>query len=140
MINNNMKMIQNMANAHNYEEYVEKCKKVGIEPRNLQQFCMGMGVLMVAINRYPKLSWQKAYSKLFLDINAESEAEANTPKVKKKKGCCGGKPVNLKLPFKHRLMEWSRKYNSKCDFCGGMRIGVAFMAILWLIKEIVIGG
>jgi len=80
MINNNMTMIQSMNNLSDYEEYVESCGKNNIEPRNLSQFCMGIGTLIYGLNKYGKGDWQGAYTKAFKDINEQDN-----------KDCCGKK-------------------------------------------------
>ena len=87
MINNNMEMVKNLKNSFDYKEYVQACKSEGIEPRDLNSYCMGIGILMVGLEMFGKKDWQDSYTKVY----AEMRKEDAKPKVKNpKSSCCGG--------------------------------------------------
>jgi hypothetical protein len=83
MINNNMDMIEQMKNYSDYEEYISTCKEKGLEVRNPQQFYMCVGIIKEGRRKYPSLSWQESYTKVF---NAMQEA-LEMPLADDK--CCG---------------------------------------------------
>lgn len=88
MINNNMKMIKQLNNIRDYDEYVDLCEENSVQPNDLNRYCSGIGMLSIAIYKYPDLEWQEAYKKIIEDINSSGE--------KGKNGCCQGakeKPV-----------------------------------------------
>lgn len=76
MINNNMNMLKSMVNIFDYEEYSAKCKEKQVPINYMQQFCVGIGVLLVGRDKYPDLDWQEAYTRMFDDMN---EAEEKAP-------------------------------------------------------------
>ncbi|MCK5612986.1 hypothetical protein KAR91_64525 [Candidatus Pacearchaeota archaeon] len=86
MINNNMKMIKQLKNIPDYEEYVSLCQENDIKPNDLNRYCMGVGMLSVALFKYPDLKWQEAYTNIMTDMNTPNEI-----KKKEENGCCGGK-------------------------------------------------
>lgn len=86
MINNNMKMIKQLKNIPDYEEYVALCEKNDIPSNDLNKYCLGVGMLSVALFRYPDMDWQEAYSKIIQDMSTQDEIDK-----KEKNGCCQGK-------------------------------------------------
>ncbi|MCK5603131.1 hypothetical protein KAR91_14705 [Candidatus Pacearchaeota archaeon] len=131
MISNNMKMLKGMDKLFDYEEYKTLCKEKGVTIQDLQQFCMGIGTLMIARERYPELAWQEAYIGVFEDINSQG---AIKQKSSTKPKCCGGKkkePPNLArkgINFAKALTEHiitgkkhieSNEYMRRLEICKG---------------------
>ncbi len=85
MINNNMDMIKRLKNIPDYKEYVALCEKNGIPSNDLNKYCLGVGILSVALFTYPDMDWQEAYAKIIQDINTPTEQEKRD-----KNGCCPG--------------------------------------------------
>ena len=83
MINNNMEMIKQLKNIPDYNEYVALCEKTGKPSNDLNKYCMGVGMLSVALFRYPDIDWQEAYLKITQDMNTPQEKEK-----KEENGCC----------------------------------------------------
>ena len=79
-------MIKELENIPDYDEYVALCKKNGIPSNDLNQYCMGVGMLNIARFKYPVLEWQEAYTKIVQDMNTPDEIEKG-----EKNGCCPGK-------------------------------------------------
>lgn len=86
MINNNMKMMKQLKNIFDYDEYVALCEKTGKPSNDLNRYCSGVGMLSVALFKYPNMDWQGAYSEIIKDMNTQDEIEK-----KEKNGCCHGK-------------------------------------------------
>ena len=79
-------MLQTMTNIFDYSEYESKCKEYKVPINSLQQYCIGVGALMVGRANYPHLDWQESYSQTFKDMNAgQPEGE----------GCCDEKEDHL---------------------------------------------
>ena len=85
MINNNMEMIKQLKNIPDYEEYVALCEKNDLPSNDLNKYCLGVGMLSVALFRYPDMDWQEAYRKIIEDMNTPKEIDK-----KENNGCCGG--------------------------------------------------
>ena len=83
MINNNMSMIKQLNNIFDYDEYVALCKENNLPSNNLGKYCMGVGILSVALLKYPELSWQDAYNKIIMDMNTKEELDKRDAN-----GCC----------------------------------------------------
>ena len=90
-----MDMIKGMVNRYDYDEYVSLCEKKGVKSNDKYSFYKGIGYLYGALSKYPDLGWQKAYTKILMDM-AEQPA--------KDKECGGGdktekkdKPIEVKI-------------------------------------------
>ena len=94
MINGNMEMMKSMVNIFDHAEYEAKCKEAQIPINYLQQYSMGVGMLMMGRTKYPELDWQDAYTKMFADMNAEVEAFTHVP------GACDKKEEHLPSKLK----------------------------------------
>lgn len=92
MINNNMEMIKQMDNISNYAEYIALCEKLDIPSNDLSKYCLGIGILSVALFKYPDKDWQDAYLQILVDMNTNEELEK-----KENNGCCLGaeKPLGI---------------------------------------------
>lgn len=97
MINNNMEMIKRLKNIPDYNEYVALCDKTGMPSNSLDKYCLGVGMLSVALFKYPDLEWQEAYTKIVEDMNSPEELTKRG-----ENGCClvenkekDGKPLGL---------------------------------------------
>lgn len=86
MINKNMKMIKQLKNIPDYDEYVVLCEKNNVKSNDLNRYCLGVGILSVALFKHPGMDWQEAYAKIITDMSTPNEI-----KKKEEKGCCGGK-------------------------------------------------
>ena len=86
MINNNMKMMKQLKDISDYDEYVTLCEKSNIPSNNMSKYCLGVGMLSVALFKYPDMDWQEAYTKIISDMNTPTEIDK-----KENNGCCGGK-------------------------------------------------
>ena len=95
MINNNIDMLKAMTNIFDYSEYESKCKEYKVPINSLQQYCIGVGALMVGRANYPHLDWQESYSQTFKDMNAGQPTEDD---------CCDEKPA---LPS---LLQQAKKF------------------------------
>ena len=77
MIYNNMDMMKSMNNIFDYAEYEVKCIEAKIPINRIQQYGMGVGLLMMGRTKYPDLDWQEAYLKTLQEMSAEVEASPN---------------------------------------------------------------
>ena len=141
-----LREIEKMENTYDYEEYVAVCIKDGTLVRDLNIFCMRVGVLGVAKNKYPELPEQEACALVYKEIS-KPEVKVEVKDVKVEEGCCGQgkkKSPNIVIKehnpsLKERAMLWSYNNVSKCAWCGGMRIGfyggILLIECLWLITK-----
>ena len=112
MINNNMDMIKELKNIFDYDEYVALCEKKDIPSNDLSKYCLGVGMLSVALFRYPALEWQEAYSNIIRDMLTPQEREK-----KDENGCCLGdkkdeKPLGL-IETGKNLLKATKEHISK---------------------------
>jgi hypothetical protein len=91
MINNNMGMIKQLKNIPDYDEYVALCEKNDVPSNDLNKYCMGVGMLSVALFKYPDMDWQEAYLKIIEDMNTPPELDK-----KEENGCCPGEKEDEK--------------------------------------------
>jgi len=114
VINNNMNMIKQLKNIPDYKEYVTLCEENNIPSNDLSKYCLGVGMLSVALFKYPDLEWQEAYSKIIQDMADPKEVQK-----KEENGCCQGKdkeqdkkPLGL-IETGKNLLKSTREHISK---------------------------
>ena len=112
MINSNMSMIKQLKNIPDYKEYVALCEENNIPSNDLNKYCLGVGMLSVALFKYPDTDWQEAYTRIIVDMNESDEIEK-----KEKNGCCpekkeDEKPLGLIATGKN-LLKSTKEHISK---------------------------
>ena len=86
-------VIIRLKNMFDFEEFVKSCFELNKTPMTLTEFCNKIGMLKVAMVKYPKEEPLEAYLKIIDELNksAGEPTRQNPHEHKKPCGTCGGK-------------------------------------------------
>lgn len=90
-----LEIVLKLKDPADYGEFVAACKQSGIRPLPIGHYAQKLGMVLVAMIRFPGVAVDQAYLKLIDEMNAVAVIAAGQPVPATPCGGCSKQPTDL---------------------------------------------